>query len=179
MEIAIRDLDQSVIGNPAHDLIRLGLSVATAARGSDLPGVTTAIALEQMIEGYEQALSNRSSHYKDFEAIPKPLRFVLKQATKREWRHLAEERISDVEPNIPLGKSFWGLSAKEEKAIQCLSETQEMRKLITSLHCRENSSQFRVVDAAYWVKGCSSLGRLRYAVLVRVGKGDSRMAGYA
>jgi Uncharacterized protein conserved in bacteria (DUF2252) len=30
IEIQIRDLDQSVIGNPAHDLIRLGLSLATA-----------------------------------------------------------------------------------------------------------------------------------------------------
>jgi uncharacterized protein (DUF2252 family) len=26
--IQIRDLDQTVIGNPAHDLIRLGLSLA-------------------------------------------------------------------------------------------------------------------------------------------------------
>jgi uncharacterized protein (DUF2252 family) len=42
IDIQIRDLDQTVIGNPAHDLIRLGLSLATAARGSDLPGVTTA-----------------------------------------------------------------------------------------------------------------------------------------
>jgi uncharacterized protein (DUF2252 family) len=55
IEIAIRDLDQTVIGNPAHDLIRLGLSLATAARGSDLPGVTTAIVIEQMTEGYEEA----------------------------------------------------------------------------------------------------------------------------
>jgi uncharacterized protein (DUF2252 family) len=40
--IQIRDLDQTVIGNPAHDIIRLALSLATASRGSDLPGVTTA-----------------------------------------------------------------------------------------------------------------------------------------
>jgi uncharacterized protein (DUF2252 family) len=33
-------MDQTVIGNPARDLIRLGLSLATAARGSDLPGIT-------------------------------------------------------------------------------------------------------------------------------------------
>src|SRR4051812_18704227 len=33
--VQIRDLDQTVIGNPAHDLIRLGLSLATAARGSN------------------------------------------------------------------------------------------------------------------------------------------------
>ena len=54
--IQIRDLDQTVIGNPAHDLIRLALSLATASRGSDLPGVTTARILEQVIEGYQAAL---------------------------------------------------------------------------------------------------------------------------
>ena len=50
--VQIRDFDQTVIGNPAHDLIRLGLSLATAARGSDLPGVTTAKMLENMMAGY-------------------------------------------------------------------------------------------------------------------------------
>ncbi len=39
LAIQIRDLDQTVIGNPVHDLIRLALSLATAARSSDLPGV--------------------------------------------------------------------------------------------------------------------------------------------
>src|ERR1700730_17090990 len=29
VKIAIRDMDQTVVGNPAHDLIRLGLSLAT------------------------------------------------------------------------------------------------------------------------------------------------------
>ena len=50
--VQIRDLDQTVIGNPAHDLVRLGLSLASAARGSDLPGVTTARMIEQMVAGY-------------------------------------------------------------------------------------------------------------------------------
>jgi Uncharacterized protein conserved in bacteria (DUF2252) len=49
VKIAIRDLDQTVIGNPAHDLIRLGLSLATA----------TAVMLEQIVEGYEGELTNR------------------------------------------------------------------------------------------------------------------------
>jgi uncharacterized protein (DUF2252 family) len=59
IDIQIRDLDQSIIGNPAHDLIRLGLSLAMAARGSDLPGVTTAKMIEQLTEGYEEALAER------------------------------------------------------------------------------------------------------------------------
>ncbi len=49
VEIQIRDLDQTVIGNPAHDIIRLSLSLAMAARSSDLPGVTTALMIEQVI----------------------------------------------------------------------------------------------------------------------------------
>src|SRR6202022_2627313 len=55
--IQIRDLDQ-MIGNPAHDLIRLGLSLASAARGSNLPGVTTVRILERLVSGYEKALSD-------------------------------------------------------------------------------------------------------------------------
>jgi uncharacterized protein (DUF2252 family) len=51
IDIQIRDLDQSIIGNPAHDLIRLGLSLAMAARGSDLPGIITAKMIEQLTEG--------------------------------------------------------------------------------------------------------------------------------
>src|SRR5579862_805222 len=73
VEIEIRDLDQTVIGNPAHDLIRLALSLATAARGSDLPGVSTALMMEEMIVGYERALANpmekRKPSGKDTEPI--------------------------------------------------------------------------------------------------------------
>ena len=47
----IRDLDQTVIGNPAHDLVRLALSLAMAAHSSDLPGVTTALMLERIMDG--------------------------------------------------------------------------------------------------------------------------------
>ncbi len=177
VEIAIRDLDQTVIGNPVHDLIRLGLSLATATRGSDLPGVTTAVALEQMIEGYEEALSNRSNDYKDFEKMPKPVRIIVKQALKREWRHLAEERIEDVEPSIPLGKHFWALSKTEKKDIERLFETKDARHLVTSFRDREDGAEIQVIDSAYWMKGCSSLGRLRYAVLLRAGKGGYENGG--
>ena len=38
--VEIRYFDQTVIGNPADDLIRLGLSLASAAVVSDLPGRT-------------------------------------------------------------------------------------------------------------------------------------------
>ena len=169
VEVEIRDLDQTVIGNPAHDLIRLALSLATAARGSDLPGVSTALMMEEMIVGYEEALLDPSSRDKPSGQATEPIRFELRQALKRIWRHLAEERIRDVEPSIPLGKRFWILSRGEKRDISRLFNSEEVRELITSLRHRDAKSSVNVVDAAYWMKGCSSLGRLRFAVLVGIG----------
>src|ERR1700681_4840924 len=71
--IQIRDLDQTVIGDPAHDLVRLGLSLASAARGSDLPGVTTARILEELVAGYQAALSTNFGTDKDKSHRPKSI----------------------------------------------------------------------------------------------------------
>jgi uncharacterized protein (DUF2252 family) len=80
--IAIGDLDQTVIGNPAHDIIRLALSLATASRGSDLPGVTTARILEQVIEGYRAALQQDADAIED---APKSISGRLRSALWRSW----------------------------------------------------------------------------------------------
>jgi uncharacterized protein (DUF2252 family) len=106
VEIGIRDLDQTVIGNPAHDLIRLGLSLATAARGSDLPGVTTALMLEQMVKGYTSALQAKSKKKPLHGDGLKPVELVMKEALNRKWRHLAKERIEDVRPTFLWDASF-------------------------------------------------------------------------
>ena len=172
--LQIRDLDQTVIGNPAHDLIRLGLSLAMAARGADLPGVTTAIMIEQMVAGYEGALSLRQTGHKAREVRPDPIHFVMKQAVRRSWKHLLEERLDDTEPTIPLGSRFWPLTRTEHRAVRELFATEEAQTLITSLHHREDGASMEVVDAAYWMKGCSSLGGLRLAVLVRIEGGSLR-----
>ncbi len=167
--VQIRDLDQTVVGNPAHDLIRLGLSLAMAARGSDLPGVTTARMLEQMMEGYDAALDDDLTESDLNEHRPNSVRVVLREATSRSWKQLAKERITDVRPTIPLGKRFWPLSAEERHAIQQLFDTERLRRLATLLRSRDDDAVVEVKDAAYWMKGCSSLGRVRFAVLLAVG----------
>jgi uncharacterized protein (DUF2252 family) len=178
VKIAIRDLDQTVIGNPVHDLVRLALSLATAIRGSDLPGVTTALMLEGMMEGYEGALIDPEKTPQKSRAAPAPVRRILKRAVKRRWQHLAEERIEDVRPVIPLGKCFWPLSLAEQKEIHRIFKVPEVRELITSLKERNKNDQVEVLDAAYWMKGCSSLGRLRFAVLLGIGKKKKDSSGF-
>jgi uncharacterized protein (DUF2252 family) len=175
VSIQIRDLDQTVIGNPAHDLIRLALSLATAARGSDLPGVTTAYIVEHMMDGYEAALcpDGIKDGEKDRVDAPEPVTNVLRKSFQRRWKHLAEERIQDVRPEIPLGRRFWPLSNEEKAAMEALGQSENLRHLLTHIHSRRNDVELEIADAAYWVKGCSSLGRLRYAVLARL-KGGGR-----
>ena len=173
VDVQIRDLDQTVIGNPAHDLIRLGLSLASAARGSDLPGVTTARILEQLMVGYEAALVG------DFDADgekawrPASIHGLLNRSVRRRWRHLAAERLDTVKPVVPLGKKFWPLHDEERSALGELFDTEDMRAMITGLNSRDDADPVRLLDAAYWVKGCSSLGRLRYAAMLRVGEGKN------
>jgi uncharacterized protein (DUF2252 family) len=168
--IQIRDLDQTVIGNPAHDMIRLALSLATASRGSDLPGVTTAKILEQVIEGYQAALRQDADTIED---APASVQIVMKQSIARSWKSLAKERLEDQKPTIPLGPKFLPLSKPEKAAIKTLFEIPSLRHLATSLCSREDDAPVEVLDAAYWMKGCSSLGLLRFAVLLGIGKGKS------
>ena len=165
IEIQIRDLDQTVIGNPAHDLVRLGLSLASAARGSDLPGVTTAKMLERMMEGYAKAFEPDFHEEIDIEQ-PKSIRSAIGQSVAASWKTLANERIEDAKPTIPLGKRFWPVSAQENQEISSLFDQEQMRRIATMLRSRDDDSSVELMDAAYWVKGCSSLGRLRYAVLL-------------
>jgi uncharacterized protein (DUF2252 family) len=166
VHVQIRDLDQTVIGNPNHDLIRLALSLSSAARGSDLPGVTTAHMLEQMIIGYRRALKGPRAQNQIESDKPECIKVVTRRATARTWKHLARERLEDVKPTIPRGERSWPLTKSETRAIAA--------KLVTSLKSRPDDAAIEVLDSAYWMKGCSSLGRLRFAVLLRIATGRKR-----
>ncbi|WBO24452.1 DUF2252 family protein [Sphingomonas abietis] len=178
VEMQIRDLDQTVIGNPALDIIRLGLSLASAARGSDLPGVTTALMVESMVDGYEQALGHPDDGIEDAGPEPDAVRTVRRHALGRRWRHLARERIRDIEPAIPLGKKFWAIEDDERAALRNVFADPRLASTVLSLEEGEQDVTTRLVDAAYWMKGCSSLGLLRYAALIAI-KGASKREKYA
>jgi len=158
-----------VIGNPAHDLIRLGLSLATAARGSDLPGITTVRMIETLMEGYESAFPENDEPHPE---KPQAVKVVMKKAMKRTWKKLARDRIDDTDPVIPLGKRFWPLVREERKAIEALFSAPALGELVTQINHRTDGARIKVIDAAYWRKGCSSLGKLRYAVLLDVDGGS-------
>jgi hypothetical protein len=109
VEIQIRYLDQTVIGNPAHDLIRLGPSLATAARGSDLPGVMTARMIEEMIDGCEHALTDREEG--DLGPEPDVVWFVMRQALSATNRSLPSRPDRSTFPSVQLDQSVCRPSA--------------------------------------------------------------------
>jgi uncharacterized protein (DUF2252 family) len=197
VDVMIRDLDQTVIGNPVHDFIRLALSLASAARGSALSGLTVIRMLEALMRGYASAFERDDDVESDDaprkksdtrktkagkrhskakgenvgDARPAIVDLIMRRAVKRSWKHLALERIEDIRPTIPLGRRFWPLSKTEEKEIDALFQVDAIASLATALRGRPSDGHVEVLDAAYWVKGCSSLGRLRYAVLLDVDGG--------
>lgn len=168
LDICIRDFDQTVIGNPAHDLIRLGLSLASAARGSDLPGVVTARMIEQLTAGYTDAFAPAKRVLPA--TPPATVKRAMREARGRTWRHLADERVAGATRAIPLGTRFWPVTDEERESVAELVTSDEIRSLVTRLKHRDDEARVRLIDVAYWVKGCSSLGRLRYAALLEVGK---------
>lgn len=169
--VQIRDLDQSVIGNPAHDLVRLGLSLASAARGANLPGVTTARIIESLVAGYEAALGGNVERPSAVSQTPDSIKSLLERSVKRRWRNLAAERLDGVKPTLPLGKKFWALFPQEKSGLKALFQTDDLQEMVRGLQGRNADDRVELVDAAYWMKGCSSLGRLRFAVMLRVGDG--------
>lgn len=174
VEVEVRDLDQGALGNPAIDLVRLALSLAMAARSSDLPGVLIAQLVEELTHGYLQGLAG---HHEDpSKSKSTAVRFFVREALRRKWQSLFRERLGD-KTRIRLGKDFWPLSEEERASVVEFLSLERVRQLVTSLDCRDDDAQIRLRDAAYWVKGCSSLGLWRCAAVVDVLGQRSRKGG--
>jgi uncharacterized protein (DUF2252 family) len=171
--IELRDLDQTAIANPANDVVRLALSLAMAARGSDLSGVTTAQMTEELVAGYERAFAG-DRPAADPAALPKPLRVIMKRAMRRTWKKLFRERLGEGKLALPMGKRFWPLADAEREAIEALVQSDDVQTLVTKLEHRPDDATIRLREAGYWVKGCSSLGLFRAALIVDVIDNDSK-----
>jgi uncharacterized protein (DUF2252 family) len=145
-KVEIRDFDQTVIGNPAHDLIRLGLSLAAAAVVSDLPGLTIAEILEAMIARYEAAFSASGKPGRLEE--PKTIRKANRRAADASWTTLAAEDMDGQNFSLPLGSSFWPLLVEERHEIEKLFRDEELRRLVTEGKGRDDDADVRMIDAA-------------------------------
>jgi hypothetical protein len=88
---------------------------------------------------------------------------VVRKSARRTWKHLAGERIRDVSPTIPMGENSGRCRTPKNVGVKNLFAARKLRDLATSLRSRDDDAEVEAVDAADWMKGCSSLGLLRKA----------------
>lgn len=169
VELELRDLDQTVIGSPAHDVVRLALSMVMSVRASGLRGSLALRGVEAIARGYERVLTARACDRDASPGVAPPhVKKLLRQANARSRKDFLLERIG-VDERMPMGKRFWPLMDDERAAVQKLVGSRKFERLVTQITDRKDDADVTLVDAAYWVKGCSSLGLWRAAALVRVG----------
>jgi len=172
MSIELRDLDQTVLGSPAHDVVRLALSLAMAVRASNLPGVVTLRTMESLARGYERVLEAKVADQPiDLGTPPLQVLKILRASARRSRKQLFAERLGQT--SIQIGRRFWPLTDEERAAVEGFVHQESMRELMTLLSERPDDAEAKLLDAAYWVKGCSSLGKWRAAALVRIGSGKN------
>ena len=101
-----------------------------------------------------------------------------KRAIDRTWKQLVRDHLSHTKPSIPHGARFWPPVPAGGRAIADALPPSAMGSLAEQLGIATSDETVTVADAAYWVKGCSSLGRPRYAVLLAIkdAKGSARLA---
>lgn len=166
VSIQIRDFDQTTLSHPAYDLCRLGFSLAILARSSDLPGLATVRLLEALADGYASAMSDHPPGLT--RELPPTLRLEVRKAHHKSWKTLARERTAGHTVSLPRGRSFWPITADEHEALRTLFARPDVAGLATQISRRPDQCKVSLLDAAFWRKGCSSLGRRRYAAVLDV-----------
>ena len=127
--------------------------------------------LEKMIEGYEQAFGEESEA-RDFqkraaEVNPNRDAALVESIVETSGRGAHRRYQTDNSPGKALLAS--ARKMKSAKSRNCLNEKTYGGSQLRSVHAT-TKAPIKVLDAAYWMKGCSSLGRLRYAVVLGIGE---------
>jgi uncharacterized protein (DUF2252 family) len=173
VELAMRDFDQTVIGNPVHDLIRLNLSLLGLALSAGRSGQSVIELTESLVDGYADAFRPEVEEAAQRPEAPRTIRYLMKKAAKRTWKSLARDRTDGTSPTLPLGKDFWQLTGEETKDLHRLLLQKDVARLAARA-VDGDAETFEIRDVAFWRKGCSSLGELRYAAIASLGTRDDR-----
>jgi uncharacterized protein (DUF2252 family) len=172
----LNDLDETVQGWAAHDVLRLALDMVVAARSyEELRGVETVQIVAAALEGYCEALYRRSAdRAAALQKTPPQLRKLLRRTTRETRASLLGRRVDAVRRRFVHGPRYFPLSKREHHAVAELIQAREIRTLAASLTDAAPDSEVQVIDAAFRVAGTGSLGCSRAAALVHIGKPKKR-----
>ncbi len=170
----LNDLDETVIGYSAHDILRLSLDMVVAARSYEqLLGVESVAVVNAVLQGYCDALLLRSpDRPMALSEAPPQLRRLLRRTSRVDRTKLLDRRVprdAAGRRRFLHGPRYYPLSREERAAVEALAEEPSVRQLIASLGDDAPDTDVALVDAAFRVAGTGSLGCFRVALLARVG----------
>lgn len=166
MRLELRDFDHAVIGAPAHDVCRLAFSLAVEAVASGLSAGDVGAVVGGVCRGYDDGLK---LHAERRRGSSNPVRRVLKAARRRDRAALLDETFGRAD-EIPLGARFWALTPAERGSVEAIVAEERTRALVVTATDCGDAAHVELLDAAYWVKGCSSLGAWRGIALLRASR---------
>ncbi|MCC7539531.1 MAG: DUF2252 family protein [Deltaproteobacteria bacterium] len=179
-KLKMNDFDETTIGEPILDLVRLALSLAMAGRASGLGGLDIAHLLDGLVHGYCAELEARRAGADMPIVSPPRFRKLLKRAGEQTRTALFDHRV----PRGPSGDRafaysarYWPLTDEEREALMALVSLPEVRHLVTTLVGADPELPVDAVDAAFRIAGTASLGAWRAAILVHVGNSKKRKYG--
>ncbi len=165
VELGLNDFDETVIGAPAHDLLRLGLSLTTVARTKGLGGAAITSMLASLVEGYEVGLLRGSS--KD-DRRAESLAELLREAVRADRRQLLRKMTGEEHPKeLPETEKLWPLAEGRKNELAELVARDDVQELVRQSDPKHAGS-VKLLDAAFRVAGTASLGGFRAALLVEV-----------
>jgi uncharacterized protein (DUF2252 family) len=173
-DLEMNDLDETSVGEPAHDVLRLALSLSMAARAAGRNGLDTAAMLESMVRGYDALLRKREREEPlSLDDPPARLRKLERHAAARTRTELLDGRCPDKDGRraFPTGPRYWPLFDGERRAVKALLARPEVEALVTTLAglSLDHDGGLEIVDVAFRVAGTGSLGVFRAAAVVSIG----------
>lgn len=178
-DLEMNDLDETSVGEPAHDVLRLALSLSMAARAAGRNGLDTAAMLEAMVRGYDAVLRRREREEPpSLDEPPARLRKLERHAAARTRTELLDGRCPEKDGRraFPMGPRYWPLSDVERRAVNALLGRPEVEALVTTLAglSLDHDGGLEIVDVAFRVAGTGSLGVFRVAAVVSLGSHGKR-----
>jgi uncharacterized protein (DUF2252 family) len=168
----MNDFDEAVVGNPAHDVARMALSLTVAMRGAGHDGATIVGALSALVDGYDAGIEGK----RDVDPEAARFRETIADAKKMDRRDFIEHLCGDAHAKkLPLGDRFWPISDALRDEVQKLVASSEVLDVVKMSGDVDPDDAIELVDAAFRVAGTASLGGLRIAALIEIdGKSCSK-----
>ncbi|MBL8739658.1 MAG: DUF2252 family protein [Myxococcales bacterium] len=165
----LNDFDDAGVAPLWVDRLRVAVSVLLAARSFHASAGDALGLVRELLQAYDDALAGAPPP-----PLPKPIIELVERARKRSRKALLDMRAPLVkgERAFLRGDRYLELSTEQRSQVPALIEGY---RAALGERAPSHASSWVLVDVASRVAGCGSLGRKRFAFIVKDAEGTERM----